>query len=273
VGGLLDRVHRPELNSWDHLHQVALGFQEHFWAARVIEWLPLAGCVALLIRSRRGFLVAGMWFVAYLLVKGTYLLASLDDATFFRLLMPAFPAYVILAASVLLLVPGFRARATVAPPVLPRKRLTLSIAVAAVAFAAVPLAVIAATPPLHDGGEKALQLGISLIPVSTSIDVHAVRVGDGVRISWRPQRTHGGSLFYRIFRGHEPDVACGGRLNDAADDCRMYADDVGATRSSTFVDHPPPGAWTYRVGVAANWLNDPKLGDVYVISPPVLPRS
>jgi hypothetical protein len=25
----------------------------------------------------------------------------------------------------------------------------------------------------------------------------------------------------------------------------------------------------YRVGVAANWLNDPALGDVYVISPPV----
>src|SRR5204862_4625242 len=87
AGGLLDRLHQPELNSWGHLHEVVLGFREHFWIARVIEWLPLAGWAALLLRSRRGFLLVGIWFIAYLLVKGTYVLASLDDATFFRLLM------------------------------------------------------------------------------------------------------------------------------------------------------------------------------------------
>src|SRR5262249_21117661 len=62
AGGLLDRVHSPKLNSWSHLHQVILGFREHFWIARVIEWLPIAGCVALLLRSRRGFLLVGTWF-------------------------------------------------------------------------------------------------------------------------------------------------------------------------------------------------------------------
>ena len=271
-GGLLDRIHRPELNSWGHLHQVVLGLREHFWVARVIEWLPLAGCTALLLRSLRGFLLVGTWFIAYLLVKGTYVLASIDDASFFRLLMPAFPAYVLLGAAVVLLVPRARARAAPVTAV-PQRRLTLAVAVAAVVFAVVPLGVIAATPRLHDGGEQALQVGISLIPVSTTIDAQAISVGDGVRISWRPQRTRGGSLFYHVFRGHEPDVGCGGRLNGASDDCRLYADDVGATRSSTFVDHPPPGVWIYRVGVAANWLNDPTLGDVYVISPPVSPRS
>jgi hypothetical protein len=271
-GGLLDRIHRPELNSWGHLHQVVLGFREHFWVARVIEWLPLAGCTALLLRSLRGFLLVGTWFIAYLLVKGTYVLASIDDASFFRLLMPAFPAYVLLGAAVVLLVPRARARAAPVTAV-PQRRLTLAVAVAAVVFAVVPLGVIAATPRLHDGGERALQLGISLIPVSTTIDAHAVSAEDGVRISWRPQRTHGGSLFYHVFRGHQPDVGCGGRLNGAAEDCRLYADDVGTTRSSSFVDHPPPGAWTYRVGVAANWLNDPTLGDVYVISPAVSPGS
>ena len=271
-GGLLDRIHRPELNSWGHLHQVILGLREHFWLARVIEWLPLAGCTALLLRSLRGFLLVGTWFIAYLLVKGTYVLASIDDASFFRLLMPAFPAYVLLGAAVVLLVPRARARAAPVTEV-PQRRLTLAVAAAAVVFAVVPLGVIAATPRLHDGGKRALQLGISLIPVSTTIDPHAVSAGDGVRISWRPQQTHGGSLFYHVFRGHQPDVGCGGRLNGAAEDCRLYADDVGATRSSTFVDHPPPGVWTYRVGVAANWLNDPTLGDVYVISPPVSPGS
>ena len=34
-----------------------------------------------------------------------------------------------------------------------------------------------------------------------------------------------------------------------------------------------PGDWTYRVGVSANWLNDPTLGDVYVLSGPAAVRS
>jgi hypothetical protein len=234
----------------------------------VIEWLPLAGCTALLLRSLRGFLLVGTWFIAYLLVKGTYVFASIDDATFFRLLMPAFPAYVLLAAAVVLLVPGARARPAPLAAV-PRRRLTVAMAVAAFVFAVVPLAVTAATPPLHDQGESAVQLGVSLIPVSTTIDAQAVAVGNGVRISWRPQTTHGGSVFYSIFRGRGQDILCGGRLNGASDDCRLYADAVGVSRGSEFVDHPPPGDWTYHVGVSANWLNDSTLGDVYVVSRPV----
>jgi hypothetical protein len=270
-GGLLDRLHRPELNSWEHLHQVVLGFREHFWVARVIEWLPFAGCVALLLRSLRGFLLVGSWFLAYLLVKGTYVLASMDDASFFRLLMPAFPAYVLLGASVVLLVPSVRARrarAVEPSPVAPR-RLTFAVAAAAFVFAAVPLAVVAATPRLHDGGTKALQLGISLLPVSGEFDVSATPTPDGVHVTWKAQPSRGGKVFYHLFRARNDGVGCGGRLNGAADDCRLYMDDIGTTRATEAVDRPPPGRWTYRVGVAANWLNDAALGDVYVVSRPV----
>ena len=90
-----------------------------------------------------------------------------------------------------------------------------------------------------------------------------------MRITWKAQPSHGAKVFYRVLRGKGQDVLCGGRLNNAADDCHLYADDVGATRSTTFVDHPGRGPWTYHVGVAANWLDDPKLGDVYVVSRPV----
>ena len=44
---------------------------------------------------------------------------------------------------------------------------------------------------------------------------------------------------------------------------------IKATKGSSWVDHPPPGRWTYRVGLAANWLNDPTRGDVLLISEPV----
>jgi hypothetical protein len=269
TGGLLDRLHQPQLNSWSHLHQVILAFREHFWIARVIEWLPVAGCIALLLRSRRGFLLVGTWFVVYLLVKGTYVLASLDDATFFRLLMPAFPAYVLLTGSVVLLIPGIRARPDASEPILPPGRLRLAVLVAAAAFAALPLAAVASLPRLHDGGASAVQLDISLLPVSSAVEPTVLAGPSGVRLSWHAPRSRGGAVFYRILRGHQPDVLCGGRLNNAADDCRLYAEQIGVTRGTTFVDHPPPGRWMYRIGVSANWLNDTTLGDIYVVSTPV----
>jgi hypothetical protein len=269
---LLDRLHSPKLNSWEHLHQVILGFREHFWLARVIEFLPLAGCTALLLRSLRGFLLVGSWFIAYLLVKGTYVLASIDDATFFRLLMPAFPAYVLLAASVVLLIPGVRARPEVAAGILPAGRLRIAVLVATLAFAAVPLAAVAALPPLHDSGTKGVQLGVSLLPVSARTHLKATVQGGVVHLSWGRQRSRAGAVFYTVFRGKRPDIACGGRLNGSADDCRLYSDQIGVTRSTTFDDHPPAGDWSYRVGVSANWLNDSSLGDVYFLGTPVSVR-
>jgi hypothetical protein len=269
VGGLADRA---RLNNWNHLHQVILGFREHFWLARVIEWLPLAGCTALLLRSLRGFLLVGTWFIAYLLIKGTYVLASLDDATFFRLLMPAFPAFVLLCASVALLIPGIRARPR--PAVEPRRevsrRLGLAIGVAVVVFGLAPLAVVAAAPPLHDGGATAVQLGISLVPVSTKLQPRVRVSGGTAQVEWESQASRGARLFYRVLRSQgNSDVGCGGRVNGSADDCRQFGQDLGATRQTRLIDHPAKGVWTYRVGVAANWLNDPTLGDVYFVSTPV----
>src|SRR6266511_1902936 len=135
VGGLLDRIHHPSLNSWEHLHQVLLGFREHFWIARVIEWLPVAGVVALLGRSRQGFLLVAGWFTTYLLAKATYIPASIEDASFFRILMPAFPAYLLLAAAVVLLVPGVRARPAPRSFTLAGRRLTIALLAAAAVFA------------------------------------------------------------------------------------------------------------------------------------------
>jgi hypothetical protein len=45
---------------------------------------------------------------------------------------------------------------------------------------------------------------------------------------------------------------------------------VGATSAQRWTDRPPPGRWTYRVALAANWLNDPTRGDMLLVSQPVL---
>ena len=273
IGGLLSRIHRPSLNSWAHLHQVLDALREHFWAARVMEWLPVAGSIAFLARSRRAFLLVGSWFTVFLLAKGTYIPASIDDASFFRILMPAFPAYLLLAAAVVLLVPGVRARPARSSPLLNGRRLSVALAAAVLVFAVLPLGVIAATPRLHDLGQLAAKVGNqgSLIPVSSALGITASTRGKLVHLKWRSRSSGAASVFYRVLRtkGSGGGVACAGRLRNSSDNCVLFADEVGSVRSPTFDDQPGPGSWSYRIGIAANWLNDPSLGDVYVVSAPV----
>ena len=270
VTDLFNRINGTELNTWGHLREVLDSLREHFWVARVIEWLPVAGSIAFLLRARRGFLLVGTWFIAYLLTKGTYLPASVEDASFWRIMMPAFPAFLILAASVVLLVPGVRARPPEPAPAPRSRRFAIALGTAAVAFMIVPLAVIAATPRLHDAGHQAVRFGDNLIPVAP-VGLQAAAKGNAVTLSWRSQRPTGSSVFYRLLRmrSSADDVACAGKSAPASDDCELFMDSVTATVAPDVVDHPGRGTWTYRVGVAANWLNDPSLGDVYVVSPPV----
>jgi Dolichyl-phosphate-mannose-protein mannosyltransferase len=271
AGDLGRRIYDPQLNSWEHLHQVLLGLREHFWAARVIEWLPLAGIVALLIRSRRGALLVGSWFTAYLLVKGTYLPASIEDASFFRILMPGLPAYLILTAAVVLLVPGVRARAEPEGSRPTGRKVTVTLAAAAAVFAVAPLAVVAAVPPLHDAGRRALTFDENLVPVSGRIAPHARAHGREVRLAWRGRPARTAAVFYRVLRSPPPGdgSGCADAPESVADDCRVYAQSPGATPTTSFVDHPGAGTWTYRIGVSANWLNDVRYGDVTVLSRPV----
>jgi hypothetical protein len=271
VTDLFNRIHGTQLNTWGHLREVLDALREHFWVARVIEWLPVAGSIAFLLRTRRGFLLVGSWFIAYLLTKGTYLNASVEDASFWRIMMPAFPAYLILAASVVLLVPGVRARRPEPLPAPTSRRFAIAAGTAAVAFMIVPLAVVAATPRLHDAGHQAVRLGDNLIPVS-SVGLKATANGSAVTLSWRPQSTTGSSVFYQVLR-REPSggggILCAGKSAPASDDCELVTTVVTATKKTSILNRPGTGTWEYRIGVAANWLNDTGLGDVYVVSPPV----
>jgi hypothetical protein len=47
---------------------------------------------------------------------------------------------------------------------------------------------------------------------------------------------------------------------------------LAVTAQRSFLDQAalPPGTYAYRVGVMANWVNDPSGGDVLFVSAPVL---
>src|SRR5207302_231982 len=80
------------------------------------------------------------WFFAYLFIKGASAQARVEDGSFFRFMMPAFPAYFLLAVSIPLLVPTVGPRlAERFPPGPPRLRLgRRSLALIGAVFVLIP---------------------------------------------------------------------------------------------------------------------------------------
>jgi hypothetical protein len=267
----IDKYVQLDLDHW-RLQMAQL--REFFFSPRLAQWAPVAGLLAVL-RVRRGA-IAGLlvgWLGAFILVKGFNENADIQANTFWRLLMPAWPAYLLLLASVPLLVPtlvrrlGPRLAQPAAGPVRPRwvvVALVLTILLPAAATAASSR--IAPPTPAIVPVEASGQI---LTPVDASVAVTTERTGKALRLSWNdgPWRA---AVFYRVYRSTRPDgdVQCA-TSNSSTWVCYFKGQQIGTTRDRSFVvTNPSPGA-TYRVGVGTNWANDPELGDIFAFSPPV----
>ncbi|MBV8256426.1 MAG: hypothetical protein JO073_01270, partial [Actinobacteria bacterium] len=97
--------HRYLNFDWSHLDQELTNLRSYFWSQRLIEWAPLAGMIALFRRAPTAAVLAGGWLGAFVIVKGTQDSASLQDTSLLRILIPAFPAFVLLVAALPLLLP------------------------------------------------------------------------------------------------------------------------------------------------------------------------
>jgi hypothetical protein len=270
VGDLLRRIHNPSANSWAHFHANITALREHFWVARVLEWLPLAGALALLARSRRGALLIVPWFATVLAIKGSYFQARMDDASFFRILLPAFPAFVLLMAAVPLLFPGARPQPSpAASSVLRGRRLLAGAAAAFAVFAIFPVVVIAAAKQVGDENHM-LDYAGTLVPVR-NFGLKATNDAGAVRLTWNGTHVSPAKTFYAVLRTNQPagGVSCA-HVPSASVDCRLSVDKLFPTRATSLADSPGKGTWTYRVAISANWLDNTGLGDVYVVSPPVI---
>ena len=203
-----------------------------------------------------------------MVAKATYVPASVEDASFLRILMPAFPAYLLLTASVVLLVPGVRAR--------PRTGVlhadsdaaaTIALAAAVAVFAVLPLGVIAATPVLKDGGRQVVIFDDNLLPVSSDVGLQANAANGAVRLSWHAQQPRATDVFFRVLRAKSSHRCVSAPEHGQPTSAGSTRRPVAATKGGSYDDQPGPGTWTYRIGVSANWLDDPRLGDVYVAEP------
>jgi len=127
-------AHAPHAGSpllhfdWGQFHGNAMGFREYFWSLRVVEWIPIAGTIAVVRRSLSAAVAFGVWFWLTALFRGavphTFFTGDPlhPSAEFVVLLLPAFPAFVVLVASLPLLVPRLPARLAPFPSSSPSAR-------------------------------------------------------------------------------------------------------------------------------------------------------
>ncbi|MGZ4462628.1 MAG: hypothetical protein ACXVZP_07295 [Gaiellaceae bacterium] len=267
---------------WHHLHNNFLGIREVFWSWRLVEYLPLAGAIAVARRSIAKAAFVAVWLAAFVVVKGSSSLASIDSASFWRLLMPAWPAYLMLVVSLPLLVPRIGRLLPDRFPVRPGRIAWRSPVVPAGSFvlALVPLLAVSFLPVLHQKSELRIHESNLLVPVSSRLQLRLTHSGRNVSLRWRREGGGSSQVFYRVFRvrvGKEnvpgrflfsagEGASCPPPPMKGALDCTLGMPMIATTNSPRFVDHPPPGRWWYRVGEAANWLGDPSQGDVLLLS-------
>jgi len=256
---------------FDHWRVQMDQLREFFWSARLAQWAPFAGLLAVL-RVRRTPVAAllGGWLAAFLLVKGFSTRADIQANTFWRLLLPAWPAYLILFASIPLLVPTFarrlgdRVRPAHVEPVTWRW-----VAVVAVLTIALPTVAIAASSPSTRPERAVFQDDADnfiMTPIAENVQLEVERTEDGQLLSWTPGGPWRGKVFYRVYRMEGQDIECEHTDGATAVYCFIRSVPIATTRSSEYLDREAPrGAW-YRIGVATNWLDDDTQGDVFAFS-------
>jgi hypothetical protein len=268
-------LHRylTELN-WSHLGHNLDQLREHFWSGRVLQWLVVAGLIGLARQSRPAALLVGGSFAAFVIVKGSYAYASVDDGSTFRVLMPAFPAFVLFLASVPLLFPHAPRWLRPWRPAFdgPQPHVRRALALSTVVLSGiVPLGAFAAASTTGGSAEAAL-LSSGTMPVPANIDLglRAQASRGRVALTWRPMNSVGGPVLYHVWRGPASQgdgLTCppepGGRT------CLLQLPEVAITRDPNYGNTEPKGRWVFRIAIAANWLNDPHFGDVYLVSKPV----
>ena len=155
------------------------------------------------------------------------------------------------------------------------------LAAAGAVLVVLPLIFIAGTTPQSEAQAVTYRLQDVYVPVqSFGLKVES---SDGRQVlTWDPPYSGRTKVFYTVLRARpiarDPEndgrrivdgLSCKERQNGAPLSCDLVMDHLSTTAIRRYVDRPPPGRWTYRVGMTANWVNDTSLGDVMIVSDPM----
>ena len=183
-------------------------------------------------RSRRAFLLIGSWFIVFLLAKGTYIPASIEDASFFRILDAGVSRISLARGRDRAPCARVRARPERVTPLPAGRKLTI-------AFGRRRAGVRSSAPRRHCSNAPparrwpaGVRLGDSLIPCLLQSDsrrrpkgavVHSWTGASGVR--WPARRSSIGCCAQGLRRRQR---LLPGGFGNSSDNCQLYVDEVGS---------------------------------------------
>jgi hypothetical protein len=243
--------------------------QSESWSPRVLEWIAVAGFIALLKRSPVKALFFGTWVAGYILLAGEYRTHDADSLASWHIWMPGFPAYAVLIASLPLLWP--RSVGRLATPFPYQPRWLVPMAAPAVVALIVPLAVVAALPVLHaDHTAAEVKATGEFVPLDRGPRATARLDAGRVTLSWNAVGTST-TPTYTVYRTPVP-VHCSDRRGGATR-CVFELTRLATTHATSFSERPPKGLFGYRVALTANYVKDELPRSTILIGPPVTVRN
>lgn len=249
---------------WATFHDNLLELREVGWSVLLLEWAAVVGALALIRRAPAAGVLVATWFFSYVLLKGgAEGRAGVMQTSFFRLIEPAFPAFVLLVAGLVFLVPtrGRRRAGPVAAAPWP-ERPSRALAATAVVLALYPLVLVAAASAaprdrfVHDEAHN------QAVPVDAALDLRVSRQAGGVRLDWRAAAAGAGRVAYRVYRS--PGPGCD-HHSAGVQDCLLRMAQVATVRGTTWTDTTAK-RWTYRIAAVADQRPQHVGGDLVVVS-------
>jgi hypothetical protein len=256
-GGATSAAHNAHKYLNIDFQHIAVGLhdlKEVFWSFRLLEFLLIAGSIGLITRARWKGVFVVAWFVGFALVKGGVSYSNVYDTSLYRFLLPAWPAWSLIVAGVILCWPsGLAARAARRTAELTRARELRApgwpvVIAAAAVFAVAPFLLIAALSPAKPGAIIDENFVGAPIPV-VDFGLAAHQTGPhSMRLSWQGRTTPRAKTTYAIFKA--ADDGCG-QLDPAHPLCRFKMQLIGTSHSTAFMDTQAVTHRLYRVGLVA----------------------
>jgi hypothetical protein len=243
-------VHKYLNVDFHHFAQSAHELSDVFWSVRLLEFFLIAGAVGLIARARWKGLFVVAWFLGFAVVKGGSSLANVYDTSFYRYLLPAWPAWTLIVAGAVFCWPGVVRRAArpasaapVSPVRLPGRRLLVA---AGLVLAVGPFTLIVAVSPAARGAY--VQQNYVGAPVAAvDFGLRARRIGPHtVRLTWDPMQTKRARTTYAIFKARDD-----GCVYPVPEQCRFTMPLIGIAHRDRFSDPQAVGNWQYRIGLVS----------------------
>ena len=259
--------------NWGQLSHNLAGFRTWTQSLWLVVVLTVGGVIGLARRSLAGAALVAGWLASFVVIKGSSSVVNFDQSgTFLTHMIPAFPAFFLLLASLPLLVPrlgrrlcrdAFRPAAAASWPV----RAGVS---ALGLLSVVGMLVVVVLPPLTapaavNETNQNLYLPVGRFPLAARVS------GGTVTLRWPSERPSGSGVSYGVFRDRPGTLSCRPVTGAAAACTYPGLNQIGSVTEAhtSWTDHPPAGRWVYRVALSSSPSSAQHSWDYIMLSRPV----